>query len=159
MRVNLKTFLVAASIGLFPSLVSAATVRWELSGVQFVDGGTASGWFEFDADADEIGRYAIFTTAGTSAVGAHVYTLTTGYAGRGNPVEAPAEQNTFFNTADRYDLRLTPTVELDNAGGVRDLDIAAHNDNLECDNCGTYRFISAGQLLGVTDDIFGDGFD
>ena len=92
-------------------------------------------------------------------MGAHVYTPSTASAGRTDPPSFPAYENQFNNLSDGYGLRITPTTELDSTGGVRDLDLTLNSANIECNNCGSYRNITAGQLVGITDDIFGDGFD
>lgn len=141
------------------SLSWGTTVRWELRNVTFDDEGAANGWFYVDLDTNSITHYSIFTTAGTGPVGAHVYTPTTGGGRRQTALQASTQENFFYNLADRFDLRLAPVTELDGAGGSHDLDLSAPNDNLECNNCLTVRLITAGQLVGFTDDLFGDGFD
>lgn len=48
-----------------PGAASAAPVLWTLSGVAFSDGGTASGSFVYDADANTYSSINITTTAGS----------------------------------------------------------------------------------------------
>lgn len=151
--------LFLASAALVSDSALASTVRWVLSGVTFSDGGTASGWFDIDPGDGVIGRYALFTTAGTGTVGAHAYTPSTGSDVRGSSSGASADVMFFNNAADGFQLRMSPSTELDGSGGTHDLDTAEPNFNIECADCSPYRYISAGQLIGITDNLFGDGFD
>ena len=44
---------------------SAVPITWTLQDFAFVDGGTASGMFDFDADTGQVSNIDIITTAGT----------------------------------------------------------------------------------------------
>ncbi len=157
MKAAFKSLIVAASLVFVPHITSAGTIRWELSGVTFDDGGAATGWFDTDSETLVIGRWSIFTSAGTGVVGAHVYTPSNGIARRANPFVGSVQEYEFVTSP--WQLRMTPNVELDASGGAHDLNISANSDNVECNNCGSARPISAGQLIGITDEVFGDGFD
>jgi hypothetical protein len=160
MNALLKRFFISAVVALAPNFCDAQTVRWELVGVVFDDGGTADGWFEWDPNTDAIGRYSIFTTAGSGPVGAHVYTPRTGTSNRGYPLSpSAAKQNQFYETQDNFYLDHTPIAELSATGGADDLNLSLLDTNNECNNCGIVRLITSGQLVGITDGIFGDGFD
>ena len=70
-RAVLLTLFVAA---LSAPSVSANPILWNLVGVTFDDGGTASGSFVYDADTNTYSNISITTTAG-SAFGGATYTL------------------------------------------------------------------------------------
>lgn len=53
----------------------ATPATWSLSGVAFADGGTATGSFSYDPDANTVGTVAITTTAGTAFAGASYGTV------------------------------------------------------------------------------------
>lgn len=64
-----------------PSTASADGVTWDLSGVTFSDGSTASGSFVFDATTDQITDVDITTTAGTAFTGATYVGENPGFGG------------------------------------------------------------------------------
>ena len=62
--------LLAAVFSILVSSQAFATpIKWQLSGVQFNDGGVASGSFIFDADTNTYSNVQISTTAGTASSG------------------------------------------------------------------------------------------
>ena len=135
----------------------AANVRWYLDGITFDDGGTAHGWFDEDPGAGTFGRFVIYTTDGTSIAG-HDYVdgqaSASRYVAIGNSVPTEA-----FARSGPWQLRFRPTADLTAAGGPTALDLSDTNNNVECNNCSAFRVITAGQLIGVTDLLFGGGFD
>lgn len=144
----------------FASTADAATVRWILQDVTFTDGTVAHGYFELDATTDTFGRFHIDTVDGPVTPG-HSYTHNTGNTSRfvfgGNP--SGVKTNIFRLTDTSWELRMTPAVELDDSGGHVDLDLSVNSGNVECTNCGSFRDIASGYLLGITDTIFADNFD
>jgi hypothetical protein len=75
-RTTLRNLAIAASLLAFlclPSIASADGVTWDLVGVTFDDGGTASGSFVYDAVSNTVSDVNITTSAGT-AFGGDTYT-------------------------------------------------------------------------------------
>lgn len=144
----------------FASTAGAATVRWILQDVTFTDGTQATGYFDFNVDNETFGHFHIDTVDGPVTPG-HSYTSNTAIASHfvagSNPTGVATMQFTLAGTS--WQLRLTPTQDLDNNGGNKDLDISWNNGNVECNNCGTFREISTGHLKGITDIVFADSFD
>jgi len=57
---------------------------------------------------------------------------------------------------DARELRYTGQARMGADGGRMALDTI---NSLECYNCGVYRLFSGGTLRGVTDEVWGDGFE
>src|SRR5258706_7531917 len=74
---SLITALVLFVLFCVPSIASADGIAWDLSGVTFDDGGTASGSFVYDATANTYSSIDIITTLGT-AFGRATYTSPSG---------------------------------------------------------------------------------
>jgi hypothetical protein len=83
-----------ASIGIGSSVSSASPVLWTLTGVNFSDGGTASGSFIYDADTNTYSDIDIVTTSG-SAQGGATYTVV-------NPLAAFGPAPTAFMAATTF---------------------------------------------------------
>ena len=62
-----------------PSIASADGVTWDLSGVTFSDGGTASGSFVYDAVTNTVSDVDITATARTAFGGARYTSVDPGY--------------------------------------------------------------------------------
>lgn len=152
-------FSITAMV-LLPAVASAGTVRWVLHDVVFTDGTQATGYFEYDAAAHTFGRFHLDTIDGPITPG-HSYTSNSATVSRAVFNNNPSGVNTnkFALTGTSWRLRLTPVVELDDSGGQHDLNVSFGDGNVECNNCGSYREISSGYLLGITDTIFANGFD
>ena len=152
------SYVLAAILASVAATCHASSVRWFLSGVTFSDGATARGWFDEDADTGSIGRFVIYTSDGPSITGRE-YRDGESFAAR-VLLNADTVQTNRFQRPDTWQMRFTPVVELTNGGGTLDLDIAGSpNGNIECNNCGSFRGVTSGQLVGVTDLLFGSGFD
>ncbi len=67
---NLITALTLFVLFCVPSIASADGITWDLSGVTFDDGGTASGSFVYDASTNKYSSIDIITTSGTTLAGA-----------------------------------------------------------------------------------------
>ncbi len=61
------------------SLADAALLDWDLIGITFNDGATASGSFTFDTDLNVVTEFDITTTAGTLITSAFNYTVATAH--------------------------------------------------------------------------------
>src|SRR5258708_25873795 len=81
---SLITALVLFVLFCVPSIASADGIAWDLSGVTFDDGGTASGSFVYDATANTYSSIDIITTLGT-AFGGATYTSLSGGFGSSSP--------------------------------------------------------------------------
>ena len=82
MRVSKKVWiLLLAAIGcpLAIPTVQATPITWNLSGVAFDDGGSATGSFVFDADTDNFSAISVTTSGGTTGQ-SHVYISATQFA-------------------------------------------------------------------------------
>lgn len=66
MRARLPVLLLLLTFGVVPLAGRTAPLVWTLSGVTFNDGGTASGFFTFDASTLTYSGIAVATTAGTT---------------------------------------------------------------------------------------------
>jgi hypothetical protein len=77
--------LITASLLLvllsLPSIASADSILWTLSGVMFSDGGTASGSFDYNSATNTFSTIMITTTGGTSFGGATYSTLSGAFPG------------------------------------------------------------------------------
>jgi hypothetical protein len=137
--------------------VSAAPLKWYLQDATFLDGGTATGWFFFDAASEVVGDYRIQVSGGnTETFPAFIY-------------QNGAPNNTYaiyFGMFDRpfflfstdigrdpfpqafRQLRLAVVQPLTNEGGTVLLDL--ENDfAVECFNCAPFRLYAGGSLTTI----------
>lgn len=159
---------LALTAGGFASAAHAALVQWTLTNVTFVDGGTASGTYVFDAETNTFSRISIATT-GTEGVPAASFSNTCDGTNCAAPSPLPA-QFIFFAPADTSDMTGKQVLALDlqsamtDAGGT----IAINPPNVEpavtvalrrkafstvcpdaqCPLPGPMRFIASGDVVG-----------
>lgn len=147
--------------------VNAAPLKWYLQDVTFKDGGTATGWFYFNAASEMVGDYRIQVSGGdTESFPAFIY-------------ESGAPNNTYaiyfgmfdhpffsFSTDIARDpfplafrqLRLAVVQPLTNDGGTVLLDL--ENDfAVECYNCFPFRPYVGGSLTTSLNGGPGSGSD
>ena len=146
---------LAAGLVLASTLACAAPVTWRLVGVQFADGGTATGSFVYESANQSITSWNIQVQGGNTGTfppfdyvpGAST-TLT--FLVPNEPV-----RTLFFsqNNATRR-LRMQPGSPMTDAGGAFGLNVALTNSNIECFNCAPSRLIVAGSL--IAEDANGD---
>jgi hypothetical protein len=140
MKITARILAAMAFAGSLASPVIARDVVWTLSDVTFDDGGTASGWLEYDADADTIDGWAITTTGGTIMDGfdyqTNIYAFVEGVG------------DLILGGNSQYDpyLRLHAFGPLSDAGGTVAL-LTGLDGSYECDNCDTVRAITGGALV------------
>ena len=157
--------LVVTLLGALPATAHADFLRWFLVDVTFVDGATATGWFDYNADGDvytALGDFDISVTGGTtpgfpdfrytplSAPGSFADSLVPanvfGFVFRSD-VTLPDE------TSLNRELRLFPAVLPTAAGGTLDLIIlppgSGIQNSLECYNCNPFRNMLTGQISAV----------
>ena len=100
----MKQVIVALALGIAAAAphAQAAPLQWSLSDVGFLDGGTASGSFDFDANTTTYSDIDITTTTGTDFAGAAYTALAPG------PTYVPSDEVVFFVTTTQADLSGTP---------------------------------------------------
>lgn len=122
------------------SNASAFPVTWTLSGVTFTDGGTASGYFVYDADTNTFSEGSISVAGGNTATFAPVT-----YGGPWNQLTVNA-QNGFYSWRPGFGIYLwIDTAGLSDSGGT----VALSTQSYECTNCGSIRYVSAGNVVGT----------
>jgi hypothetical protein len=136
--------LLAAALAAASSIpAQAAEVVWSLQGVNFADGGTASGTFTFNADTNTVTNFALSVTGGNTAVfPAFTWdssTATTVYVGLYGGLN-------FRSTTSLRELRLDPVASLTNAGGTVALDLDSIFGG-DCYNCDPFRAFTSGSLV------------
>lgn len=129
----------------------AVPITWTLQNVTFDDGGTASGWFVYDADTPQ----APTTQFSISVSGGDVKTFppitydssnANMYVGDGGT----GDSGTVFslNDASLRQIRIPAVSPLTDAGGTLAVNIAGLGA-AECYNCGPFRMYTGGNLVGT----------
>lgn len=150
-----RSLAIAASLLVFlclPSIASADGVTWDLVGVTFGDGGTASGSFFYDAGTNTVSDINIVTTAGTAFGGAT-------YTGEDPSFGPFSDQLVLVTDPTLLDFTNTPVLDLllagslTNAGGTVGLMDAIESScgDSGCTTTGVdFRDITAGELVAVS---------
>jgi hypothetical protein len=125
--------------------LNATPVLWQLVGVTFTDGATASGAFTYDAALDIYSSWNIIVTPGTLTAYDYQPGVDSGFLGI-----HPAGQVDFVAfppaTPGRF-IRLTFSSPLTGAGGTDPL--RTDNSGFECNNCTIFRYITGGAVTSV----------
>lgn len=130
---------VALALTALAAVLSAspaeAAIDYNITAGTFADGGTFSGTFTFD---DSIGFVTNFdiTTSSTAFFTGQRYTQSTGFAG--NNINPTGSTVLFGNTVTDYYIQLMFSSPL--ASGLS----GSITGNYECNNCGTFRFVTGG---------------
>ncbi len=138
----LSTLAVATTFAFSAAIPTALAVpvQWTLTGVTFDDGTTATGGFTYDADTNLTTNWSIATQAGTLPA------LTYNPA-NSNSTSRTASSSMFqVKPFGRYVIFNYPT-NLTNAGGSVSIRTA---DSYDCSNCGIFRRVTAGTVVGAT---------
>lgn len=141
MKLNtLRASVVAGLLLLGASLpAQASPITWNLNGLAFDDGTTASGSFVWDADSHTSSSFNISTMAGDLPA----FTYNTGNSGIYYGGGFGANNFILFtDVGDRY-FNFSFSAALTNAGGSANL---VPIDSYECLNCNPYRFVIAGSV-------------
>jgi PEP-CTERM motif len=146
-RSLIAAFILVVTFGV-PSIASADGITWNLSGVAFDDGGTASGSFVFDALTNTYSAIDIITTAGSAFGGAT-------YTGIDPGFPSTSGQLILVTNPLLSDFTGTAVLELDfgpltNLGGT--FPVAGGEgtcDNTGCSSGTELRAITAGEVTGV----------
>lgn len=152
--VRIRCLIIASVLlALFslPPIASADGITWDLVGVTFSDGGTASGSFVYDATTNTYSDIDITTTAG-SAFGGATYTFI------GTEYVSSAGEMILVTTLG--DLANTPTLvlyfdggELTNLGGtlsVSGIGEGICNNTSDCSVATELREITGGEVVAST---------
>lgn len=148
-----------------PLTVNAAPLTWHLQDVSFMDGGTAAGWFVFDAATGTVGDYYIYVSGGNT-VNFPPFTYQNGAPNNTGAYyfsfAAPSpyflfgtDIDTFFPGAFRQ-LRLAPQDPLTDLGGTVLLKLD-HPAAAECFNCSPFRMFAGGSLVATVNGGPGGG--
>ncbi len=163
MKTRLSLVVLALALTVMQiSMVDAAT-RWTLSGVTFSDGGTAEGYFDFDADAGTVANWQLTVSGGNTDLFPELTYSPENSTWNRFSFGDPEKVITFNLTDSNRGLRITPDSPLTDSGGTVDLLIGSNSGNLECFNCAPSRTMTAGSLVaGSSQDTllfpqFGDG--
>lgn len=134
------TGIVVASLVLTLGCLANAfafPVTWTLSGVTFDDGGTASGYFVYDADNAAVLQASIAVAGGNTGT---FPPMTYGQDGGGSLGAG------FYFWAPGFGRYLEiVSTGLSDAGGT----VALSTQSYECTNCGSVRYVSAGNVIGT----------
>ena len=148
---GLKTALCLLFLLCVPSLASADSLTWTLSGVVFNDGGTASGSFVYDAVTNKFSSINIVTTAGSTFGGATYQDLNPGFAPLPNSIVfVPNPNLANFTGTMLLDLELGPP--LTNLGGTVGFTVNAFEGICGLSDCTNFaptpfRVVTAGELV------------
>lgn len=133
---------------------TAVPVTWTLQGATFVDGGTASGWFVFDADLP--GQQQVITDFSISVDGGDTATFPPITYVNANAYGSVADQGAgdfgaIFSLSapgETRGIRIPAVSPLTNAGGTLAINAAGLGAG-ECYNCGPQRSFASGNLVGT----------
>lgn len=140
------------------TLASAVPITWQLSGVTFDDGSSASGSFVYNAATDSVLSYAITVHNGAlpafSYAPASAANSCTQIAGGSNPTtgcNTNDAQNEFFLGASdgSQSLLLYLAAALTDAGGSVSLLTSGNFQSYEIDTNEDFRLVTAGSLNAV----------
>lgn len=141
------------ALALFASFVfccaaNAYPVTWTLSGVTFDDGGTATGYFVYDADIDTLSTFSVSVAGGaTTTFPPFTYDNASSsgsvYSFGAGDVGTVLDQN-----GTSRGIRIPAVSALTDAGGTLAVNIAGRGA-AECYNCGPARVFTGGNLIGT----------
>lgn len=144
--------LVLLVLGAFVPTASADDVTWNLSGVTFSDGATASGSFVFNADTGMFSAIDITVSGGSSTFGDGTYSIfDPGYSSNASrlvPVESPFPTDAvgapvlgLLFGSPLTDAGGTDSLLLDQIQGIQDC------DNSNCSVSGISYYLTAGDVV------------
>lgn len=135
------------------SVASAVPLTWTLQGVAFQDGASASGSFVTESTTGDLLSWNITTTAGTFLSGFNYLDTNSTMFGRdvfGIPHAYTITRDTPF--ANPY-LQMTFASALTAPGTVNFSYAADLTGSWECNNCTDIRYITAGSVTTVDNDV------
>jgi putative Ig domain-containing protein len=124
-------------------------VTWTFSGATFTDGGTASGFFVYDADAQLVSDWSIDVAGGdTGTFPPLTYTPANSSAGFSSVIGIQFDVNASFRQ-----LRVPAAPQYSDAGGTVNIDVNNTYQG-ECFNCSPFRPFNAGTMTGYAAPVF-----
>jgi hypothetical protein len=143
MKNALRTAVIAGSLMLGAMLpAQAALLTWNLDGVKFDDGTTATGSIMMDVANHTSSTFSVSTTAGELSTFTFDNSNSGFYFGNGS---GPNNFILFDNSGRRY-FNFSFADALSAAGGTFALNTGS---SYECMNCNPYRMVTAGALTAV----------
>lgn len=131
---------VGAAFSSIPA--NASTIDWQLSGVTFDDGGTASGTFSTNSTNGDVIAFDIVTTGGTT-LGGTAYDSTASNTFSSNGIYSP---NSFILS--NFDTSTYVNFEFDNPLTGNGIDKLILSDgSYECNMCATVRDVVSGEAI------------
>jgi uncharacterized protein (TIGR03382 family) len=117
-RIGTRALAFASVLALAAACASAGPLTWNLFGVTFSDGATATGYFTYDAtgNPNTLGTYDI-VVSGSSYIGFYEYDN-----GDSSPFDITSTSVTVENLGIGYYLTLIPEAPMTDAGGTISLD-------------------------------------
>jgi hypothetical protein len=143
MKNALRTAVIAGSLMLGAMLpAQAGVLTWDLDGVKFEDGTTATGSIMMDVATHTVSTFSVSTTAGALSAFTFENSNSGLYFGGG------AGPNNFIllDSSGRRYVNFSFTDALSATGGTFALNTAS---SYECMNCSPYRMVTAGTLTTV----------
>ncbi len=156
-EVGLLMMRVAITLLFASSIMFGGPVTWDLSHVTFNDGGSASGFFVFNADTHALTAWDISTTAGT-ALGSFEYTTADSTGSSSNSLLTLRSNQTFPTGSGPSEARFLDlgfATPLSDAG--RSVDLIANQPfggtlggSGECLNCDPFRTVTGGAVVSTS---------
>ncbi len=147
-----KSLLLVTAALIIAHASTAGPVTWNLSGVTFSDGATASGSMTWDADAQVLSSWNISVTNGNLSA----YTYTPSDSTGGDYYQGVSGfQSTFIisENGSTRELLMTPVAALSDAGGTVAINLntwGGGSGSVECFNCAPWRIIESGSFTTNT---------
>jgi hypothetical protein len=148
--IAVSALLVLLSI---PSIASADGITWNLTGVTFADGGTASGSFVYDAVTNTVSSIDIVTTMGTVFGGTTYIALNPGFIPMPDDIVV-VPNSSLSDFTGTFVLDLSLAAPLTNAGGI--VSMAGLGGEYTCADTGCtapnfdiYRLMTAGEVVAT----------
>ena len=120
--------------------IQAAPVKWEISGLTFMDGGSGSGYFVFDADTAAVSDWEIDVAGGTTTELPAIQYNVNNSSSEARATDLYDELTIVFDiNIGLRQLMITPFSPLTNSGGSIEINTQAYTGgtgSIECISCG-----------------------
>lgn len=140
-----KIFGLALMLMLLVGVSSADPIHWTLSNVVFTDGGTATGYFDFDASNNSLSAWNISVSGGNTGT-FPAMTYNTSNSSLFGAFSAFGDRVINIDSFGRQ-IRFAINESQVGTGGVANLDIANGYES-ECYNCSPFRALASGTVTG-----------
>lgn len=140
-----RTLFAGAALLAAALPAQAVPITWQLDGVTFSDGTSATGSFVYDADTAVGSNFNIVTTDGALPA----FTYNSSNSGLYNSGFGPNSIMFFANDIPRY-FTLSFVDALSNAGGTLGINLSSSWD---CTNCGNYRLVTGGSVVSLAAEV------